>query len=104
MARRVIFSLQQSRNSKIETLDKMVKHLELVHKRRSFFNLQIMPKIVCSLSEGFRLRKICDWLQVWRHNTKLLRFIEKRRKNFIEDVLEGWKQRVAFKGGLSIHN
>ena len=26
------------------------------------------------------------------------------KKNFLEDVFEAWKQKIAFKGGHSIHN
>ena len=31
-------------------------------------------------------------------------YIEKRERNYLEEIIESWKHIVAFKGGSSIHN
>ena len=33
-----------------------------------------------------------------------MEFFEKQNQNRLEEVFEGWKHIVAFKGGSSIHN
>jgi len=40
----------------------------------------------------------------WQQSHKLNLITQKHNRNFLEDVFEAWKQKVAFKGGHSIHN
>ena len=60
--------------------------------------------IVYRICEGFRLRNLRLIVKEWRQNATIVKFIDLKRKNMVEDVFEAWKQRVAFKGGLSLHN
>ena len=41
---------------------------------------------------------------MWKQHTKVVAYTEQRLASRLEEVFEGWKHVVAFKGGHSIHN
>ena len=103
-ALKVLKAFKVSRLDRTSKLEMLVKNLQRLRLRCTFISLQKLPHLVYRIADRVANRNLQKGLTQWKQADKLVKLSQNRFKNFLEDVFEAWKQRVAFKGGHSIHN
>ena len=103
MYQRVFGALKQHRIDRMESLKSIENAVESAHLRNSFNRLLCIPYTIAQPLKIFHLHKLKHSLAQWKFIDRLRQLEAKHKRNFVEDIFEAWKHKVAFKGGHSIH-
>ena len=82
----------------------MIGSLEKALLRATFTQIKYMPTIITNVTESFHRRRLEQAFKLWQQMDRLKILSQRRQINLLEDIIEAWKHRVAFKGGHSLHN